>query len=59
MGKQRKTEEQIKTEIFSIYSRYMDEPASDRRQVDFAQIYGVIISWCMDYLGIKANEMGV
>ena len=59
MIKQRKPEEQLKTDIYNIYSRFLIEPASDRRQVEFVQIYGVIISWCTDYLGISANEMGV
>jgi hypothetical protein len=57
--KQRKTEEQLKADIFNIYSRYVNETSADRRQVDFARICGAIISWCTDYLGIKANEMGI
>ena len=59
MGKQQKTEEQLTDSIFDIYSRYLDELSSDRRQVDFVQIYEVIICWCISYLGIKANEMGI
>jgi hypothetical protein len=57
--KQRKTEEQLKADIFSFYFRYLNESSADRRQVDFAQICEAIISWCTDYLGIKANEMGI
>jgi hypothetical protein len=56
--KQRKTEEQLKVDIFNIYSCYFYESSSDRRQVTFARICKVIISWCTDYLKIKANEMG-
>jgi hypothetical protein len=60
MGKQRKTEEQLKAVIFSNYSCYFDEPSSDRRQVYFRQICEAIIFWCTDYLDIKkANEMGI
>jgi hypothetical protein len=59
MGKQRKTEEQLKADIFSIYSSYLNDPSPDRRQVHFAQICEAVISWCTDYLNIKANEMGI
>ena len=59
MIKQQKTEDQLKTAIYNLYSRYLAEPASDRRQVEFAKIYSVIISWCTEYLGINANEMGI
>jgi hypothetical protein len=58
MGKQWKSEEQLKADIFGIYSCYLNEPSSDRRQVHFAQICGSVISWCTDYLNIKAKEMG-
>jgi hypothetical protein len=56
--KRQKTEEQLKADIFNIYSHYFNEPSSDRRQVNFSRICGLIISWCTDYLMIKANEMG-
>ena len=59
MLKMQKTEEQLKAGIYTVYSRYLEESSSDRRQVYFAQICGLIISWCNDCLGIKANEMGI
>ena len=59
MGKQRKTEEQLKADIFSIFSRYLSESSSDRRQVYFGRLCEAIISWCTNYLSIKANEMGI
>ena len=59
MLKQQKTEEQLKAEIFSTYSCYLDEPSSDRRQVYFSRICTAIISWCTGFLGISANEMGL
>lgn len=54
-----KTEDQLKTDIFSIYTQYFNESSSDRRQTDFARIYDKIISWCIQYLNINANEMGL
>ena len=59
MLKKQRTEEQLKTGIFTVYSRYPEESSSDRRQVYFARICELIISWCNEYLGIKANEMGI
>jgi len=56
--KQRKTEEQFAADIFTLFSRYSEEPSSDRRQVYFGQICGEIIHLC-DSIGIKANEMGI
>ena len=43
----------------TIYSRYLNEPSADRRQVYFGQICDVVIRWCTSYLGIKAQEMGI
>jgi hypothetical protein len=57
--KQRKTEEQLKADILNTYSSYFNETSTDRRQVGFARICETIVSWCTDYLGIKANEMGL
>jgi len=59
MAKQSKTEDQLKAEIFGIYTRYTSESSSDRRQVDFVRIYDKIITWCKVFLRIEADEMGV
>jgi hypothetical protein len=45
-----KTEEQLKTEIFTRYSQCQDEPSSDRRQVYFSQFCGLILTWCTQYI---------
>jgi len=58
MVKQCKTEDQLKAEIFGIYTHYTSESPSDRRQVNFVRIYDKIITWCKVYLRIEADEMG-
>ena len=58
MNNQRKTEEQLKTEIFTLYLHCIEETSSDRRQVGFNRIFEALIPWCSFYLHIKADEMG-
>ena len=60
MAKQQKTEDQLKADIFNVYTRYLDEPSSDRRQVYFVQLCDFIFRWCKNYLYKKdTDEMGV
>jgi len=59
VDKPRNTEEQLKADIFTAFSRYLKESSSDRRQVYFVQLSEAIIRWCTDYLNIKATEMGL
>jgi hypothetical protein len=59
MAKQHRTEEQLKADIFKVFSLYFDEPSPDRRQVYFTRICDLIISWSNECLKIKANEMGI
>ena len=59
MGKPLKTEEQLKTDIFNVYSKYRDEQSPDRRQTDFGQLCDFIFRWCTSYNIIpEAKEMG-
>ena len=45
--KNHKDEEELKTKIFDIYSKYRNEPASDRRQVYIGQLWKPIYEWCL------------
>ena len=57
MGKQQKTEEQYKSEIFGIYSHFRDEPSSDRRQVYFPQLCELVLRWCNGYFIRETYEI--
>jgi hypothetical protein len=50
MGKQPKSEEALKDDIFNDYSEYISEPSHDRRGVIFARFHKSIIEWCYGYL---------
>jgi hypothetical protein len=50
MVKQPKTEEELKAEIFKVYSEIREDPSSDRRQVYFGQLCDWIFKWCKGYL---------
>ena len=60
MAKPLKTEEQLKADIFNIYSKYRDEQSSDRRKVCVGRLWEFIICWCISYNNIpEAKEMGL
>ena len=61
MEKQLKTEEQLKTEIFSLFLQCKDEPSSDRRQVYSGQLCELIFQWCNSYpfQNINAQDIGL
>ena len=59
MAKPLKTEEQLKADIFNVYSKYREEQSSDRRQVYFGQLCDSVFRWCTSYLFSAAKEMGV
>ena len=61
MEKQKKSEEQLKTEIFSLFLQCKDEPSSDRRQVYSGQLWELISQWCNSYpfQNINAQEIGL
>jgi len=55
-----KTEEELKANIFTVYSKYRDEPSSDQRQVYFGQLCDYVFRWCTNYeIFPEAREMGV
>jgi len=55
-----KTEEELKANIFAVYSNYRNEPSSDRRQVCFERFCGYVIQWCTNFKIIpEAREMGL
>ena len=55
-----KTEEQLKADIFNVYSKCREEQSSDRRQVCFGQLCDFIFRWCTSYNIVpKAEEMGL
>jgi len=53
-----KTEEELKANIFNLYSECRGELSSDRRQVYFWQLCEFVFRWCTDYLFRKKREMG-
>jgi predicted Holliday junction resolvase-like endonuclease len=56
---QQKTQEQLKTEIYSIYSNFLSEDSFKNQQEYFKKICEPIYIWCKDYLYKKeTNEMG-
>jgi hypothetical protein len=60
VAKPLKTEEQLKADIFNIYSKYRDEQSSDRRKVCVERLWEFIICWCISYNNIpEAKEMGL
>ena len=57
-----KTEEQLKADIFNVYSKYKEEQSPDRRQVYFGQLCDSVFRWCRCAASPRfseANEMGV
>jgi len=58
VGKQQKTEEQLRSEIFGVYSRYNSETSADRRQVYFAQLCERTLRWCSGYFFKEAYDIG-
>jgi hypothetical protein len=59
VAKPLKSEEQLKADIFNIYSKCREEQSSDRRQVYFGQLCDSVFRWCTSYLFSAAKEMGV
>jgi len=59
VGKPQKTEEQLKADIFNIYSKCREEQSSDRRQVYFGQLCDFVFRWCTSCLFSETKEMGV
>ena len=60
MGKPLKTEEQLKADIFNVYSKCKEEQSSDRRQVYVLRLCDFIFRWCISYNIVpKAEEMGL
>ena len=49
MGKYKITEDEIKDDIFNIYSKCKNEASRDRRQVLSGQLCEKIFIWCRDY----------
>jgi len=55
-----KTEEQLKADIFNVYSKCRDEQSPDRRQVNVLQLCDFIFRWCTSYKIVpKAEEIGL
>jgi len=53
-----KTEEELKANIFDVYSKFRKDP--DRRQVCFEQFCEYVIQWCTNFKIIpEAKEMGL
>ena len=50
MEKQRKTEDQLKADIYSVYLHCKEESSSSSRQTDFGKLCPAIFRWCTDYL---------
>ena len=61
MNKNQKSEEQLKTEIFNIFTQCRNEVSSDRRQVYSGQLCDLIFQWCNNYPfhNINAKEIGL
>ena len=61
MNKDQKSEKQLKSEIFCVFSQCRNEASSDRRQVYSGQLCGLIFHWCNSYpfKNINAREMGL
>ena len=60
MAKPQKTEEQLKADIFNVYSKCREEQSSGRRQVYVLQLCDFIFRWCTSYNIVpKAEEMGL
>jgi len=60
VAKPQKTEEQLKADIFNVYSKCREEQSSDRRQVNVLQLCDFIFRWCTSYKIVpKAEEMGL
>jgi hypothetical protein len=56
---QKYKDEEIKIKIYETYSKYHDDPSSDRRQVHLGQVCGFAFKWCRDHLfygEISENE---
>ena len=61
MKKDQKSEEQLKSEIFSVFSQCRNETSSDRRQVYSGQLCDLIFHWCNSYpfQNINTREIGL
>jgi len=60
VAKPLKPEEQLKADIFNIYSKCREEQSSDRRQVYVLQLCDFIFRWCTSYnIVSEAEEMGL
>ena len=60
MAKPLKTEEQLKADIFNVYSKCREEQYSDRRQVYVLQLCDFIFRWCTSYNIVpEAEEIGL
>jgi hypothetical protein len=60
VAKPQKTEEQLKADIFNVYSKCREEQSSDRRQVYVLQLCDFIFRWCTSYnIVSEAEEMGL
>jgi len=57
--KKYENEEQLKDDIFDIFSKCRNESSSDRRQTYFGQICELIFKWCDIYLSFNVNNMGL
>jgi len=53
----KENEELIKEQIFSVFSRSLNEP--NRQQVFLGQLSELIFKWCRDYLYFNIDNMGV
>jgi len=51
-----KREEELKERIFNVYSKYHDEPSSDRRQVYYGQLCELVFKWCREHIYYKETE---
>ena len=56
---EKQKDEEIKTNIINVYSKYKEEESSDRRKVYRGQLCGLVFKWCKDHLYREADEMGV
>jgi len=49
-------QEELKARIYELYSKFKDEPSSDRRQVYYGQICELVYKWCGEHLFYKETE---
>jgi len=47
---ERTTQEELKAEIYELYSKLKDEPSSDRRQVYLVRLWEKASKWCENYI---------